>query len=88
MAILKDTFDAQSLWACCIEPGATTISIDQLCVELCAGGVHQDHVDQVRRRLGPPRHPLDLLDFITYMPLFIMIHQSVVDHPLNDVRDK
>jgi hypothetical protein len=45
------------------------------------------HEQEVRDKLG---HlvALDLLDFLTYMPLFIMLHQSVIANPLDDTRDK
>ena len=63
------------------------LPIDNLCVELRAGGVGLLHEKEVRDKLG---HlvALDLLDFLTYMPLFIMLHQSVISNPLDDSRDK
>ena len=63
------------------------ISVDQLCVELRAGGVSYEHECEVREKLGP-HSSLDLLDFFAYIPLFIMIHQSVVLNPLDDSREK
>jgi len=78
----------QTLWESCVAAGERTLSVDDLCVELRAGGVSPEHEQQVREKLGPPRPPLDLLDFLTYVPLFIMTHSSIVDHPLDDTRDK
>ena len=62
-----------------------TIPLPQLCVELQAGGVTETHVAEVQEKL---QHlvALDLLDFLTYIPLFILIHQSVVNNPLDDSR--
>lgn len=77
----------QDLWDCNVDEDTRTMSIDQLCVELRAGGVSYQHELEVRDILGP-KLALDLLDFITYIPLFIMIHQSVVLNPLDDSRDK
>ncbi|KAM9772354.1 uncharacterized protein ACBT44_004151 isoform 4-T4 [Syngnathus typhle] len=53
------------------------ISGEQLALELKAGG------------MGPAPElrtlaPLDLLDFLAYLPLFMRIHTSVVDNPLRD----
>ncbi|ELT96811.1 hypothetical protein CAPTEDRAFT_225138 [Capitella teleta] len=80
-------FKCKDLWECNVDEDTRTMSIDQLCVELRAGGVSYQHELEVRDILGP-KLALDLLDFITYIPLFIMIHQSVVLNPLDDSRDK
>ena len=77
----------QSLWECSVDVETKTISIDQLCVELRAGGVSLEHEHEVRDKLGH-LGALDLLDYLTYVPLFIMIHESVVADPLNTTRDK
>jgi hypothetical protein len=70
-----------------VDKETNRISLDQLCIELRAGGVSEKHEKEVREKLSHLKS-LDLLDFLTYVPLFIMIHQSVVANPLNDVRDK
>ena len=70
-----------------MDPETNTIPLDQLCVELRAGGVSLQHEREVREKLGH-LSSLDLLDFMTYIPLFLMIHTSVVDNPLDDSRDK
>jgi hypothetical protein len=77
----------QTLWECNVDKDTNTISIDQLCVELRAGGVSYEHETEVREKLGH-LGSLDLLDFMTYIPLFIMIHESVMLNPLDDSRDK
>lgn len=78
---------SQRLWECNVDKETNRISLEQLCIELRAGGISEKHEREVREKLGHLKS-LDLLDFLTYVPLFIMIHQSVVDNPLNDVRDK
>ena len=77
----------QRLWEVNVDPETMKISIDQLCIELRAGGVSYEHECEVREKLS---HlvSLDLLDFLTYVPLFIMIHESVVNNPLDDTRNK
>lgn len=77
----------QKLWECNVDPDTNTIPLDQLCIELRAGGISQDHEQEVREKLGHLK-ALDLLDFLTYIPLFIMIHESVVDNPFDERRDK
>ena len=80
-------FLCRSLWECSVDPDTNTISINQLCVELRAGGVSIKHELEVRECLKH-KESLDLLDFLTYIPLFIMIHTSVVANPLDDTRIK
>ncbi|KAE8281300.1 hypothetical protein D5F01_LYC20278 [Larimichthys crocea] len=59
------------------------ISAEQLLLELKAGGIHLDQEAAVRRELQNIP-PLDLLDFLAYLPLFMLIHKSVISNPLND----
>nr|XP_023008424.2 uncharacterized protein LOC101478573 isoform X2 [Maylandia zebra] len=59
------------------------ISAEQLLLELKAGGIHLDQEVAVRLEL---QHipPLDLLDFLAYLPLFMLIHKSVISNPFDD----
>ena len=77
----------QKLWECNVDHETNKISLDQLVVDLRAGGVSFEHEMEVREKLSH-LYALDLLDFLTYIPLFIMIHESVVQNPLDDTREK
>ena len=70
-----------------MDPYINKIPLDQLCVELRAGGVANENITEVREKLGHLK-TLDLLDFMAYIPLFIMIHESVVHNPFDKVQDK
>ncbi|XP_017349186.1 uncharacterized protein LOC108279443 isoform X3 [Ictalurus punctatus] len=59
------------------------ISAEQLLVELKAGGIREEQEEEVRRELRSLRS-LDLLDFLAHLPLFILIHNSVIANPLDD----
>ncbi|KAK3517904.1 hypothetical protein QTP70_027309, partial [Hemibagrus guttatus] len=59
------------------------ISAEQLLVELKAGGIREECEEEVRRELRSLRS-LDLLDFLAHLPLFILIHNSVIANPLDD----
>ncbi|KAL0195979.1 hypothetical protein M9458_009551, partial [Cirrhinus mrigala] len=48
---------------------------EQLLVELKAGGIRPEH-EALRS--------LDLLDFLAHLPLFILIHNSVIANPFDD----
>ncbi|KAJ1163634.1 hypothetical protein NDU88_004090 [Pleurodeles waltl] len=73
------------LFLCNIDSQCKSITVEQLLVELKAGGISREHEEDVQREL---RHikKLDILDFLTYLPLFVLIHNSVISNPLNDSR--
>ncbi|KAA0721018.1 hypothetical protein E1301_Tti001972 [Triplophysa tibetana] len=56
---------------------------EQLLVELKAGGIRSEDEVSVRRELRNLRS-LDLLDFLAHLPLFILIHNSVIANPFDD----
>lgn len=64
------------------------MSKDRLMLELKAGGISQCHEDYVKKTLTGEGMNLDFLDFLTYIPLFLLIHHSVVSNPFNDSRVK
>ncbi|XP_052810083.1 DNA ligase 1-like isoform X8 [Mya arenaria] len=84
-ALEMKMFKCRSLWECNVDKETNSIPIDQLCVDLRAGGVSLEHELEVREKLSH-LHALDLLDFLTYVPLFITIHEAVVRNPLDDSR--
>ncbi|XP_072309771.1 uncharacterized protein [Eucyclogobius newberryi] len=59
------------------------ISPEQVILELKAGGIclEQEAVMRMEIQHIPP---LDLLDFLAYLPLFMLIHKSVIANPLED----
>ncbi|XP_057179437.1 uncharacterized protein LOC130547490 [Triplophysa rosa] len=59
------------------------IDAEQLLVELKAGGIRSEDEVSVRRELRNLRS-LDLLDFLAHLPLFILIHNSVIANPFDD----
>lgn len=59
------------------------ISAEQLLLELKAGGIRLEHEAAVRLQLQR-LPPLDLLDFLAHLPLFMLIHKSVISNPLDD----
>ncbi|XP_067284344.1 uncharacterized protein [Pseudorasbora parva] len=64
-------------------PPEGRIEAEQLLVELKAGGIRPEHEASVRRELRNLRS-LDLLDFLAHLPLFILIHNSVIANPFDD----
>ncbi|XP_034613115.1 uncharacterized protein LOC117869766 [Trachemys scripta elegans] len=78
-------YNARQLFLWNIDSHSSSITVDQLLVELKAGGISEEHEKAVQREL---RHiqKLDLLDFLTYLPLFVLTHNSVIANPLDDSR--
>ena len=61
---------------------SNAISISSLMLELKAGGISGDNEQKVYDKLAH-LHCLNLLDFMTYCPLFILIHDTVIENPFN-----
>jgi hypothetical protein len=57
------------LWECNVDPDTNKIPLEQLCIELRAGGISPEHEMEVREKLGHLK-ALDLLDFLTYSILY------------------
>ncbi|KAM4748831.1 uncharacterized protein WCC33_006230 [Rhinophrynus dorsalis] len=78
-------YKAKQLFLCNIDSESKSISVGQLLVELKAGGISQEHEEAVQLELQHIKR-LDILDFLTYLPLFVLIHNSVIFNPLDDSR--
>lgn len=77
----------KELFEWCIDEDTRLLHLDRFLVELKAGGVSQNHQEEVELTLGS-KGSWDLIDFLSYLPLFIMTHESVVNNPLDDSREK
>lgn len=77
----------QELFEWCVEEDSRSLRLEKLLVELKAGGVSENHQEEVRLTVGS-KESWDLIDFLSYLPLFIMTHDSVVNNPLDDSRSK
>ncbi|XP_033629276.1 uncharacterized protein LOC117291577 isoform X2 [Asterias rubens] len=80
-------YRAKELFKWCVDESTNRISVPRLLIELRAGGVSDEHLEEVKEKFGE-HGTLDLLDFLAYLPLFIMSHEAVVFNPLNNIRDK
>ncbi|XP_068133034.1 uncharacterized protein [Hyperolius riggenbachi] len=78
-------YKAKQLFLCNIDAESKTISVEQLLVELKAGGISREHEEAAQLQLSHIKN-LDILDFLTYLPLFVLIHNSVISNPLDDSR--
>lgn len=69
------------LWDICSDPSTNSMSRDRLIIELKAGGVSPNHLEEVKKTLASNFADLDFLDFLTYIPLFLAIHNSIIKNP-------
>ncbi|XP_040200213.1 uncharacterized protein LOC120932123 [Rana temporaria] len=76
---------AKQLFLCNIDAESKSISVEQLLVELKVGGISREHEEAAQLQLSHIKK-LDILDFLTYLPLFVLIHNSVISNPLDDTR--
>ncbi|ESO86074.1 hypothetical protein LOTGIDRAFT_235648 [Lottia gigantea] len=59
-----------------------------LILELTAGGLTHEHIHYVLSKFNREgRGLIDFMDFVTYIPLFVEIHQRIIKDPLNEDQD-
>lgn len=75
---------AKRLFLCYVDEAKKTISLEDLILGLTAGGLTVDQREQTLKVLGRTA-ALDFLDFLTYIPLFIHIHDHILQDPLGTV---
>lgn len=78
----------KNLWEACRDADTNLMSREKLMIELKAGGVSPKHELYVQEALTQTDKTLDFLDFLTYIPLFILTHKSIIQNPLDDERCK
>jgi hypothetical protein len=79
-------FKVRNLWSYLADKRTRTVNIPELLVEFEAGGVTREHVEYAREKFGD-KESFDLLDYLTYIPLFVHIHDRIVLNPFDKQRD-
>ena len=74
----------QRLFLCYVDETKKTISLEELMLGLTAGGLTAEQKEQTLKVLGRTAS-LDFLDFLTYIPLFIHIHDHILQDPVGTV---
>lgn len=65
------------------------VEMDTLMHEVRAGRISPEHEDIILKKFGEDgRTWVDFLLYISYIPLFLEIHGTITDNPLDDRRDK
>ena len=79
-------FKVKNLWNYLADKRSKTINIKDLLIEFEAGGVTHEHVKYARGKFKDKSH-FDLLDYLTYIPLFVYIHDRIVLNPFDKSED-
>ena len=59
-------------------------TVDALAIELTSGGVSSENIQICMKKFNAEnRGYVDFLDFLTYVPLFVEIHESILKNPLS-----
>jgi len=82
LSIENKVFKVKKLWDFLVDKDTKTVRLDDLMIEMQAGGVAQDNLRYAREKFYG-KASFDLLDYLTYIPLFVHIHQSIIDQPFN-----
>ena len=85
-SVENKVFKVKNLWNHLVDPQSRTICIEDLMVEFEAGGVTNEHVQFARMKFAH-KASFDLLDYLSYIPLFIYMHDRIISNPLDQLQD-
>ena len=82
LSIENKVFKVKNLWNFLVDKETKTVRLDELLIEMQAGGVTQEHLKYAKEKFVGKSY-FDLLDYLTYIPLFVHIHQKIIRDPFN-----
>ncbi|EDV22378.1 uncharacterized protein TRIADDRAFT_58917 [Trichoplax adhaerens] len=63
------------------------VTLDNLAIELAAGGLSHDQVRLVRKQFDKNNvGTVEFIDYLTYIPLFMEIHSHIISEPLKETQ--
>ena len=67
------------------ESDTTTVELTELEVEMQAGGMDEVEINVLLDKLAEthPTNDLTFLDYLAYMPLWLGLHDAIVDNPIH-----
>ena len=84
--IENKVFKVKNLWNFLVDRTTKSIIISELMVEFEAGGVTKEHIEFAKQKFSF-KYSFDILDYLTYIPLFVFIHDRIIKNPLEKKRD-
>ena len=65
------------------------VDVDDMSNELVAGRISKEHEEVIIEKFTEGgKEEVDFLDFLTYIPLFVEIHDTINSNPFETTRDK
>ncbi|RNA05418.1 neurofilament medium polypeptide-like isoform X2 [Brachionus plicatilis] len=74
-------FKVKNLWSYLVDRETKLICIKDVLIEFEAGGVTSKHVEYAKDKFSHKIY-FDIVDYLTYIPLFVHIHDKIIHNPL------
>lgn len=74
-------FKVKNLWSYLVDRETKLICIKDVLIEFEAGGVTSKHVEYAKEKFSHKIY-FDIVDYLTYIPLFVHIHDKIIRNPL------
>eukprot|EP00043_Microstomoeca_roanoka_P016491 m.168970 g.168970 ORF g.168970 m.168970 type:complete len:741 (-) comp16468_c7_seq11:524-2746(-) len=88
-ALAQKIIGCKSLFYILDEKRCGHVGVDDLSNELIAGRISKEHEEIIIDKFTEDgKEEVDFLDFLTYIPLFVEIHDTINSNPFNTTRDK
>nr|XP_026696037.1 trichohyalin isoform X2 [Ciona intestinalis] len=82
-------YRAMFYWNTSSDRSSNYIKVTSLRIELIAGGLSRAQEDYVINKIEPnPYREVSFIDYMAFIPLFLITHESIIDNPLDMSRDK
>lgn len=79
--IENKVFKVKNLWNYLVDQETKLICIKDVLIEFEAGGVTSKHVEYAKEKFSHKIY-FDIVDYLTYIPLFVHIHDKIIRNPL------
>ncbi|XP_041349516.1 uncharacterized protein LOC121368836 [Gigantopelta aegis] len=84
-----DLYQSMFYWNVNSDRDTNFIKADSLRIELIAGGLNWKQQEYIMERLQPNNYnEISFLDYICYIPLFLSMHDNIVNNPLDMSNNK
>jgi hypothetical protein len=79
-SVENKAFKIRSLWNYLVNSKSKKLSNSELMIEFEAGGVTKEHIEFAKNKFSDKS--FEISDYITYIPLFLTMHNRIVKDPL------